>query len=181
VIQRLLAEAGRPSVPNGIVTVNGSGAEAPSSERDVQSPETYIGYERAERFVSPGGAAENARKTYTNGQPRLNEWSLTGEWKIGAQQAALQEPGGAITYRFHARDLHLVLAAPDGKPVRFRVTLDRVAPGQAHGVDTNPNGEGVVTGQRLYQLIRQSGDVRDRTFEITFLDAGVQAYAFTFG
>jgi cytochrome c biogenesis protein CcdA/thiol-disulfide isomerase/thioredoxin len=181
VIQRLLAEAGRTGVAGGVVAVNASGAEAPSSEGDVQSPETYIGYERAERFVSPGGAAENARKTYTNGQPRLNEWGLAGEWTVGAQQAALQRPGGAITYRFHARDLHLVLAAPDGKPVRFRVTLDGVPPGQAHGVDMNPNGDGVVTGQRLYQLIRQSGDVRDRTFEITFLDPGVQAYAFTFG
>jgi cytochrome c biogenesis protein CcdA/thiol-disulfide isomerase/thioredoxin len=181
IIQRLLAEAGRTSVPGGVVAVNAAGAEAPASEGDVQSPETYIGYERAERFVSRGGAAENARKTYTNGQPRLNEWGLAGEWTIGAEQAALHGPGGAITYRFHARDLHLVLAAPAGKPVRFRVTLDGVAPGPAHGVDTNPNGEGVVTGQRLYQLIRQSGDVRDRTFEITFLDAGVQAYAFTFG
>jgi cytochrome c biogenesis protein CcdA/thiol-disulfide isomerase/thioredoxin len=181
VIQRLLAEAGRTGVPGGVVAVNASGAEAPSSETDVQSPETYIGYERAERFVSPGGAAENARKTYTNGQPRLNEWGLAGEWTVGAQQAALQRPGGAITYRFHARDLHLVLAAPDGKPVRFRVTLDGAPPRQAHGVDTNPNGDGIVTGQRLYQLIRQSGDVRDRTFEIMFLDPGVQAYAFTFG
>ena len=168
-------------MPSGVVAVNASGAEAPSFEGDVQSPETYIGYERAERFVSPGGAAENARKTYTNGQPRLNEWGLAGEWTVGAQQAALQRPGGAITYRFHARDLHLVLAAPDGKPVRFRVTLDGAPPRQAHGVDTNPNGDGIVTGQRLYQLIRQSGDVRDRTFEITFLDPGVQAYAFTFG
>jgi hypothetical protein len=100
---------------------------------------------------------------------------------VEPQQAVLQRSGGAITYRFHARDLHLVLGVQDGTPVRFRVTLDGAAPGTAHGVDTNANGEGIVSGQRLYQLIRQGGAVSDRTFEITFLDAGVQAYAFTFG
>jgi cytochrome c biogenesis protein CcdA/thiol-disulfide isomerase/thioredoxin len=181
VIQRLLAEAGRTVVPGGLVAVNASGAEAAASEADVQSPETYIGYDRAERFVSPGGVAENARKTYTNGGPRLNEWGLAGAWTVGPEQATLQQQGGSIAYRFHARDLHLVLAAPDGKPVRFRVTMDGAPPGEAGGIDVNESGEGVVTGQRLYQLIRQRGAVRDHTFEITFLDAGVQVYAFTFG
>jgi cytochrome c biogenesis protein CcdA/thiol-disulfide isomerase/thioredoxin len=181
VIQRLLAEAGRAAVPAGLVAVNASGAEAAASEADVQSPETYVGFERAERFVSPGGAAENTRKTYTDGKPRLNEWGLAGAWTIGPEHATLEQPGGGISYRFHARDLHLVLAAPDGKPVRFRVTIDGGPPGDAGGVDVNERGEGVVTGQRLYQLIRQRGAVRDLTFEVTFLDGGVQAYAFTFG
>jgi cytochrome c biogenesis protein CcdA/thiol-disulfide isomerase/thioredoxin len=181
VIQRLLAEAGQTAVPGGIVTVNASGAEAPSSEEDVQSPETYIGYERGERFVSPGGAAQNTPRAYTNGGPRLNEWGLAGDWTVERERATLQRGGGSITYRFHARDLHIVLASPDGKPLRFRVTLDGAAPGDAHGSDIDASGEGVVTGQRLYQLVRQRGAVRERTFEITFLDAGVQAYAFTFG
>jgi thiol-disulfide isomerase/thioredoxin len=181
VIQRLLADAGRAAVPGGLVAVHASGAQAASAEADAQSPETYIGYERAERFVSPGGAAEDARKTYTNGAPRLNEWGLGGVWTIGREQATLQQRGGSIAYRFHARDLHLVLAAPAGKPVRFRLTIDGAPPGEARGIDVNERGEGVVTGQRLYQLIRQQGAVRDHTFEITFLDVGVQAYAFTFG
>jgi cytochrome c biogenesis protein CcdA/thiol-disulfide isomerase/thioredoxin len=181
VIQRLLAEAGRTTVPAGIVAVNASGAQTASSEADVQSPETYIGYERAERLVSPGGALENARKIYTNGAPRLNEWGLAGSWTVGPEQATLQQQGGSIAYRFHARDLHLVLAAPDGKPVRFRVTIDGAVPGEARGADVDANGQGVVTGQRLYQLVRQRGVIGDHTFEITFLDAGVQAYAFTFG
>jgi cytochrome c biogenesis protein CcdA/thiol-disulfide isomerase/thioredoxin len=181
VIQRLLAETGSTAVPAGLVAVRASGAEAASSEGDDQSPETYIGYERAERLVSPGGVARDGRKTYTSGAPRLNEWGLAGSWTAGPEQATLEQPGGSIAYRFHARDLHLVLAAPDGKPVRFRVTIDGAAPGDARGVDVDANGQGVVTGQRLYQLIRQRGAIGDHTFEITFLDAGVQAYAFTFG
>jgi len=181
VIQQLLAEAGRAAVPEGVVSVRASGAQAASAEADVQSPETYLGYERAERFVSPGGAAENARKTYASGGPRLNEWGLDGSWTIGREDATLQQAGGNIVYRFHARDLHLVLAAPPGKAVRFRVTIDGAPPGDAHGVDADAGGEGVVIEQRLYQLIRQRGPVADHTFEITFLDAGVQAFAFTFG
>jgi cytochrome c biogenesis protein CcdA/thiol-disulfide isomerase/thioredoxin len=181
VIQRLLAEAGRSGIPSGVVAVNAAGAEAAASEGDVQSPETYLGYERAERFVSPGGAAQNSSKAYTNGDPRLNEWGLSGDWTIGREYATLDRAGGGIVYRFHARDLHLVLAAPNGKPARFRVTIDGAAPGDAHGVDVDAKGEGVVTAQRLYQLIRTPGTVRDHSFEITFLDPGVQAYAFTFG
>jgi cytochrome c biogenesis protein CcdA/thiol-disulfide isomerase/thioredoxin len=181
VIQRLLAEGGRTAVPGGVVAVNASGAEAPASEADVQSPETYIGYERAERFVSPGGADQNIRKTYASGEPRLNEWGLAGEWTVGQERATLERPGGSIAYRFHARDLHLVLAAPSGKPARFRVTIDGAPPGESHGIDIDASGEGVVTDERLYQLIRQRDAVRDHLFEITFLDAGVRAYAFTFG
>ncbi|HEY4254158.1 MAG TPA: cytochrome c biogenesis protein DipZ [Roseomonas sp.] len=182
VIQALLAEAnGRPA-PTGLVTVTAAGAEAASDEGNVRSPETYIGYERAENFVSPGGAAENQPRNYTAGTPRLNEWGLSGDWTVGAEHAQLDAADGGITYRFHARDLHLVLGpAADGRPVRFRVTIDGQPPGENHGTDTDAEGNGVVDGQRLYQLLRQTGAIGDRTFEIRFLDPGVQAFAFTFG
>jgi hypothetical protein len=146
VIQRLLAEAGRTTVPAGIVSVDASGAQAPPAEADVRSPETYIGYERAERFVSADGAAQDAPKVYASGGPRLNEWGLGGAWAIGREQATLQKAGGSIVYRFHARDRHLVLAAPDGKRVRFRVTIDGAAPGEAHGMDTDADGQGASPG-----------------------------------
>jgi thiol-disulfide isomerase/thioredoxin len=182
VIQQLLAEAGRSNVPTGIVAVKASGAEAASDKDDVDSPETYIGYNRLDHFVSPGGVVQDASHAYTAGSPQLNEWALAGNWTIGGERAALNENGGGIVYRFHARDLHLVLGpAPDGKPVRFRITIDGGAPGAAHGVDVDADGQGVVTAQRLYQLIREASAVADRTFEIRFLDPGVQAYTFTFG
>jgi cytochrome c biogenesis protein CcdA/thiol-disulfide isomerase/thioredoxin len=181
-IQQLLAEAGRTGVASDVVSVNASGAEATSDMNNVGSPETYVGYERAENFISPGGAVEDMRHVYTAETPRLNEWALSGDWTIAKEDAVLSEPGGTIVYRFHARDLHLVLGpGPDGKPVRFRVTIDGTAPGDNHGVDTDADGQGTVTGQRLYQLVRQNGTIADHTFEIRFLDAGVQAYAFTFG
>ena len=117
---------------------------------EVQSPETYIGYGRAEDFVSPGGAVRNRRHVYATGRPRLNEWELSGDWTIGDEQASLNEKDGRIVYRFHARDLHLVLGpAADGKPVRFRLTIDGAAPGSSHGTDVNADGQGVVTQQRL--------------------------------
>jgi len=182
VIQRLLAEAGKSDVPKDLVAVSASGAEAASDAVDVQSPETYVGYERAENFVSPGGAANDARRTYVSGTQRLNEWGLSGDWTVHAEYAVLDQDGGGITYRFHARDLHLVLGpAADGKPVRFRVTLDGAAPGGSHGADVAPDGSGTVSGYRLYQLIRQGGPIVDHTFEIKFLDPGVRAFAFTFG
>jgi cytochrome c biogenesis protein CcdA/thiol-disulfide isomerase/thioredoxin len=181
-IQQLLAEAGKTGVSTDIVAVNAAGAEAASDMSNVGSPETYVGYDRAENFISPGGAVQDARHVYAAATPRLNEWAVSGDWTIGKDDALLNEKGGSIVYRFHARDLHLVLGpGPDGKPVRFRVTIDGMAPGDSHGADTDGDGQGVVTGQRLYQLIRQSGKVSDHTFEIQFLDPGVQAYAFTFG
>jgi hypothetical protein len=150
--------------------------------KDVQSPETYVGYDRAENFVSPGGSVPDKSHTYEAPTTRLNEWGLTGDWTIGGERASLNNKDGGIVYRFHARDLHLVLGpGEDGKPVRFRVTIDGAAPGDSHGADTDPDGQGTVTGQRLYQLVRQNGAVADHTFEIKFLDPGVQAYAFTFG
>jgi cytochrome c biogenesis protein CcdA/thiol-disulfide isomerase/thioredoxin len=182
VIQQLLAEAGRAAVPGDVVSVQGVGAQAASIQADVRSPETYVGYERAKGFVSPGGVAEDEPRTYATGTPRLNEWGLSGTWTIDPEHATLNQPAGAVTFRFHARDLHLVLGpAANGKPIRFRVRIDGVAPAESHGMDVDANGDGVVTAQRLYQLIRQKGAVTDRTFEITFLDAGVQVYAFTFG
>jgi cytochrome c biogenesis protein CcdA/thiol-disulfide isomerase/thioredoxin len=182
VIQQLLAEAGKSGVSKDIVAVNASGAEAAADMNNVGSPETYVGYDRAENFISPGGAVEDMRHVYAVAMPRLNEWALSGDWTIGKEDAVLNEKGGSIIYRFHARDLHLVLGpAADGKPVRFRVTIDGAAPGMSHGADVDAGGAGVVTGQRLYQLVRQSGTISDQTFEIQFLDPGVAAYAFTFG
>jgi thiol-disulfide isomerase/thioredoxin len=182
VIQQLLAENGKANVSSGLVSVDATGAEAASVSGDVQSPETYVGYERAENFVSPGGAVQNSAHVYTAGMPRLNEWGLSGDWTIGSEHAALNGKDGSIVYKFHARDLHLVLGpGPDGKPVRYRVTIDGAPPGASHGSDAGADGQGAVTEQRLYQLIRQSGAITDHTLEIQFLDPGVQAYAFTFG
>ncbi len=182
VIQQLLAEAGKTGVSADLVSVNAAGAEAAPDMSNVQSPETYVGYERAENFISPGGAVEDMPHVYATEMPRRNEWALSGAWIIGKEDAVLNEQGGSIVYRFHARDLHLVLGpGGDGKPVRFRVTLDGAAPGTQHGADIGADGQGIVTGQRLYQLIRQNGTITDHTFRIEFLDPGVQAYAFTFG
>jgi cytochrome c biogenesis protein CcdA/thiol-disulfide isomerase/thioredoxin len=182
VIQKLLADAGDGNVPTDVVAVNGSGAEAASAKADVESPETYIGYNRIDHFISPGGVVQDTSHAYAAGSPQLNDWSLAGNWTIGGERALLNEKDGSIVYRFHARDLHLVLGpAADGSPVRFRVTIDGAAPGASHGVDIDSEGQGVVTAQRLYQLVRDPGAVVDRTFEIRFLDPGVQAYAFTFG
>ncbi len=182
IIQQLLKEIGKTDVSSGLVSVSATGAQAAAAAGDVLSPETYVGYERGENFVSPGGAVKDAKHAYTAGGPRLNEWGLTGDWTVNREHAMLNEKDGSIVYRFHARDLHLVLGpSADGKPVRFRVTVDGAAPGASHGADIDAAGEGVVTEQRLYQLVRQSGAIADRTFEIQFLDPGVQAYAFTFG
>ena len=182
VIQRLLAEAGDKGYSTDIVSVTASGAEAAAEESEVKSPETYIGYNRADNFVSPGGIVEDENHDYTPAAPELNQWSLSGDWTVGAENAALNKQGGRIVYRFHARDLHLVLGpAADNKPIRFRVSIDGAVPGPNHGADVDANGVGLVDGQRLYQLIRQNGAISDRTFEIQFLDPGVQAYAFTFG
>jgi hypothetical protein len=149
---------------------------------DIRSPETYIGYERADNFVSPGGAVRDAAHLYTADAAALNQWGLTGNWTIGGEQATLKAKDGSIVYRFHARGLYLVLGpAPNGGPIHFVVTIDGAAPGASHGTDTDAGGHGVVDSQRLYQLVRQSGPVTDHLFEIHFVDPGVQAYSFTFG
>lgn len=186
VIQQLLREAGAKQIAGGIADVQANGVQQAADMRDVASPETYVGYERADHFASPGGAVRDQASDYrAPSMPSLNQWGLAGGWRVGPEQATATETGARIVYRFHARDLHLVLG-PDtnGKPVRFRVTIDGNAPGNAHGTDVTADGAGTVTSQRLYQLVRQSaqaGEVRDRTFSIEFLDPGVSAYAFTFG
>ncbi|MDX2274081.1 MAG: cytochrome c biogenesis protein DipZ [Hyphomonadaceae bacterium] len=180
VIQELLREAGYDP-PGGLVDPNAQGASAPASAEPPQSPETYIGYRRRENFVS---AEQRTDAVYTYETPttlQLNQWGLVGEWKVMRQSAELSTAGGAIRFRFNARDLHLVLApGADGAPVRFRITIDGRAPGAAAGMDVNAAGEGVVREERLYQLIRGGGD-GERSFEIEFLDPGVRAFAFTFG
>jgi len=183
VIQQLLREAGNKQVAGGLIDASGNGVQQAADMSDVRSPETYIGYERAEKFVSPGGAKPDRLANYSvPASLALNDWGLKGSWNIGSEQASSATPSSQITYRFHARDLHLVLGpGADGKPVRFKVTIDGKAPGDAHGTDVTPDGSGTVTGQRLYQLVRQQGDVADHTFSIEFIDSGVSAYAFTFG
>jgi cytochrome c biogenesis protein CcdA/thiol-disulfide isomerase/thioredoxin len=182
IIQQLLAEAGASAAPAGIVKVAATGAQAPPDMAEVLSPETYLGFARAENFASPGGAVEKHAHVYAGADLRLNEWSLSGDWTIGEERADLNRAGGAIAFRFHARDLHLVLGpGADGKPARFRVRIDGAAPGDSAGADIDAQGEGLASGERLYQLVRQKGAVRDRLFEIEFLDPGVRAYAFTFG
>jgi cytochrome c biogenesis protein CcdA/thiol-disulfide isomerase/thioredoxin len=182
VIRQLLAEAGHAPKDMAMAKSSGTGAEAAAAFRDVQSPETYIGYARGANLVSPGGFARDQVKAYAPGPLSLNDWALEGQWVVGRQSALAVAPGTKISFRFHARDLHLVLGPPKGgKPVRFRVTLDGQAPGGDAGVDIAANGSGLVTEQRLYQLIRQKGEIRDRTFTIEFLAPGAEAFSFTFG
>jgi thiol-disulfide isomerase/thioredoxin len=182
-IQQLLAERNAKPMSESTVSVDGQGIEAAADMAEVHSPETYIGYARAEHFASPDGIKRDSDHLYTEPKNlQLNEWGFAGKWTDGEQAAVLKSPGGKIIFRFHARDLHLVLGpASDGKPVRFRVTIDGQAPGENHGVDTDPQGNGTVTAYRLYQLVRQKNAVEDHTFEIEFLDPGVQAFSFTFG
>jgi hypothetical protein len=162
-------------------TARASGAEAQSNFAEIGSPETYIGYYRADRFASPGGLLHDQAKSYSAAPLKLNQWSFEGPWIDSRQSARSLAAGAKISFRFHARDLHLVLGSASGKPIRLRVTVDGKAPGTDAGVDTNAQGTGVVTGQRLYQLVRQKGPIRDRTFTIEFLDAPVEAFSFTFG
>jgi cytochrome c biogenesis protein CcdA/thiol-disulfide isomerase/thioredoxin len=183
VIRQLLAEAGRPAATTGVVDPKTRGAALASDRLKVLSPETYIGHARAENFASPGGQLPGVAHAYTT--PRrlaLNEWALDGRWIVNGEDATLDAAPGKIVFRFQARDLHVVLGpGPDGRPVRFRVRLDGAEPGPDHGTDVGADGAGTVREQGLYQLIRQSGEVRDRTFEIEFLDPGATGYAFTFG
>ncbi|HTK02496.1 MAG TPA: cytochrome c biogenesis protein DipZ [Bordetella sp.] len=181
VIQQLLREAGQ-QVQAGVTAVHGSGIEQAADMADIGSPETYIGYERAERFVS-GRVTPDAPAAYQlTRQLGINEWGLAGKWKVGADEAVLDGDSGRIAYRFKARDLHLVLGpGPDGKPVPFKVTVDGKVPGDAHGADVTADGIGVVEDQRLYQLVREPGDVAEHEFSIEFLAPQVSAYSFTFG
>ena len=180
VIRQLLAEAGRKP-DAGLAEASGSGAQASAAWGRIRSPETYIGYARAENFVSPGGLLRDQPKTYSGAPLKLNDWSLEGRWQDGRESARSLGGGAKINFRFNARDLHLVLGSTTGKPIRFRVTLDGKAPGADAGSDIDAQGYGVITDERLYQLIRQKGAIRERSFTITFLDPSVEAFAFTFG
>ena len=183
IIQQLLAEAGSGDSGQDLVSPDARGVEAAADWATLRSPENYTGYERTENFASPGGAVPGERRVYAApAELALNHWALSGDWAIGDQATTLNAANGRISYRFQARDLHLVMGlAAAETSVRFRVLIDGQPPGDAHGTDVDGQGYGTVTEARLYQLIRQDGPVAARTFEITFLDRGVQAYAFTFG
>ncbi len=181
-IQDLLREAGSDMAQSGPVVPDARGAEASPDLGHIRSGETYVGYSQATGFVSPEGLKADTAADYSVANPGLNQWGLAGTWTVGSEQASLNKAGGGISYRFSARDLHLVLGpSTDGKPIRFQVTVDGKPPGADHGSDIDADGNGTVTATKLYQLVRQSGDISARNFEIRFLDPGVQAYAFTFG
>jgi thiol-disulfide isomerase/thioredoxin len=182
-IQQLLAETGAAGIGAGLVSVDGIGLEAAADWENLKSPENYLGYERTQNFASPGGAEPDRRSLYTApARLALNQWALAGSWTIRSQATVLGNPNGRIVNRFHARDLHLVMGPPRREsPVRFRVAIDGRPPGPAHGSDIDEGGNGTVVEQRLYQLIRQPKPIADRQFEIEFLDAGVETFAFTFG
>jgi thiol-disulfide isomerase/thioredoxin len=182
-IQELLLEADAAPVANSTATVNGISTEAAPDERNLRSPETYIGFAQATNFASPGFVSENESKAYrTVSALPLNHWNLVGVWTIAGEYAALNDAPGSIAYRFHARDLHLVLArSSQGHPIRFRVRIDGKPPEADHGYDIDADGWGSLEDDRLYQLVRQAGRIVDRTFEIEFFESGVRAYAFTFG
>jgi thiol-disulfide isomerase/thioredoxin len=182
-IRRLLTEAGAKNLPDPLDDAAGVGVAAPADTASVGSPETYVGYARAENFVSPGAFARDAKKTYAIPKSlALNQWALGGSWQVGKEHARLDGAPGRIAFRFKARDLHLVLGpSAAGKPVRFRVTLGGLPPNKDAGMDVDANGNGVVREHRLYQLVREKGPVSEQEFVIEFLDPGVDAYSFTFG
>jgi hypothetical protein len=182
VLQELLRESGE-EVDRGFVRIHPDGVEAVADWANLGSPETYVGHERTVGFASPGGVVPEEPRVYSApARLRRNHWSLSGTWRIGSVAAVLDDAGGSIAYRFHARDLHLVMGPPKGRPpVHFRVRLDGEPPGHAHGIDIDATGSGTADDQRMYQLIRQSAPIEERHFEIEFLDAGVEAYVFTFG
>lgn len=182
-IQQLLAEAGQGRGDQGLVTVDPAGSEAAADWDNLRSPENYLGYERTENFVFRRALRKDVSTLY-DGMASLpaNGWSVTGTWTMGAEFATLDRPGGSIAYRFHARDAHLVMAPPaPGRAIRFRVTLEGMAPGEHRGADIDADGWGTLREGRLYQLIRQSGSISDRRLEIEFVEPGIRAYAFTFG
>ena len=182
-IQQLLKDTGKTNAAKPIMPINGDGTQAAADLAVLGSGETYIGYAQASGFVSPQSMMADRARSYTlPDDPWLNEWGLGGDWVVGAEFATSAASGSSIAYRFHARDLHLVLAPTSlDHPIRFRVTLDGKAPGVDHGTDTDAEGWGVLKEDRLYQLVRQSGAVQDRLFKIEFQEPGAKAYAFTFG
>jgi hypothetical protein len=183
VIQQLLREAGVEGIGDDLVSVAAGGFEAQADWTNLESPETYLGYEQAQNFASPGGAAFDESRTYAVPDSlMLNRWALSGDWTIERGASVLNRADGGIAFRYHARDVHLVMRQRErGTSVPFRVLLDGEPPGDAHGLDVDEQGDGTLVQPRLYQLIRRQGPVTDRTFGITFLAPGVEAYVFTFG
>jgi thiol-disulfide isomerase/thioredoxin len=182
IIQKLLAEAGSGGVDRKPISVAPQGVEAAADWDSLTSSENYVGYDRTQNFGSPGGAVLNEPRVYElPAQFRPDEWALSGDWTVKNEATVLNKPDGRIAYRFHARDLHLVMGPGAGAPVRFHVRIDGQPPGAAHGTDVDEQGEGTVTEQRMYQLIRQPKPIVDRQFEIEFFGPGVEAFAFTFG
>jgi thiol-disulfide isomerase/thioredoxin len=183
VIQQLLVDAGVQGVGQELAKVEGVGIEAAPDWSDLRSPESYVGYGQAANFASSGGETWDKRRVYAGPSTlRVNHWGLSGDWTAKKQFALLNAANGQITYRFHARDLHLIMGPPaPGSTVRFRVTLDGQPPGVAHGIDVDGQGNGTVMQPRLYQLVRQPQPIVDRQLQIEFLDQGVEAYDFTFG
>jgi thiol-disulfide isomerase/thioredoxin len=183
VIQQLLREAGGDGIGDDLVSVADDGFEAQADWGNLETPETYLGYEQAQNFASPGRPELDRSHTYVAPDSlRLNEWALSGDWTVERGAAVLNRADGGIAFRFHARDVNLVMGPPSrDTSVPFRVLVDGEPPGAAHGLDVDEQGHGQVDQQRLYQLVREPRSIIDRTFEISFLDAGVEAYAFTFG
>jgi hypothetical protein len=182
-IQRALVDARAPGVENGAVSVNSGGFEAAADWTNLKSPETYVGYQRTGNFTSPDGVRRNQPRTYrAASRLALNQWSLAGDWTISGQQIALNSAPGQILFRFHARDVHLVMGPSGGDgAIRIRVTIDGQPPVNARGLDIDEAGNATVREQRLYQLIRQTGAIVDRTMAIEFLDPHMEAFVFTFG
>lgn len=183
VLQQLLSEIAAAPIGDAIEDIVGDGVEAPPDWASIRSLETYVGYRQAANFASRGGIREDAQQLYeAPASLSLNRWGLGGAWTVGREFATLDSSGGTIAFRFHARDLHMVLGrGPDTGAIRFRVLIDGASPGGDHGVDTDTDGWGSVEQERMYQLVRQAGRVTDRTFSIEFQDPGVRAYVFTFG
>ncbi len=183
IIQRLLGEAGHEGIGDDLVSLAPDGFEAQADWNNLGSPETYLGYQQGHSFASPGGAELDEPRAYVVPDPlKLNSWGLSGDWTVERRASVLNRADGRIAFRFHARDVHLVMRPrTPGAPVPFRVLVDGARPGADHGLDVDEEGHGTLVQPRLYQLVRQQGSITDRTFEITFLAPGVEAYVFTFG
>jgi thiol-disulfide isomerase/thioredoxin len=182
ITQELLAEAGDTGIPRDLVSIHATGPEVAADWDNLRSQENYVGYQRTENFASPGGPVRDKSHAYAApSKLRLNSWALEGNWTMQREGVVLNDAGGRIAYRFHARDLHLVMRPGSRGPVRFRVFIDGQPAGAAHGSDVDNQGNGNITEPRMYQLIRQQAPIVDRQFEIQFLNPGVEVFSFTFG
>jgi hypothetical protein len=182
VIQMLLREADRDGVPDNLVSVADEGFEAQADWGTLGSPETYLGYEQGQNFVSADAAEfDEPREFGVPERLERNQWALSGNWTLGPGKSVANEADGRLAFRFHARDVNLVMGPPASGRVAYRVLVDGEPPGDAHGLDVDEGGNGTLDRPRLHQLIREPRSITDRTFEITFLAPGAEAYCFTFG